>query len=98
MYDYKNYMFYFFFLENLANTIHLCKVKFKREQFSMDPVQNLQNRLTDQTISCTAPVLCQPKLMFGPAKLRSSLETVQTELSEHLHQSIFRMSTHISLP
>ena len=46
----------------------------------MDPVQNLQNRLTDQPASYNAPVLCQPKLMFGRAKLRSGLETVQTEL------------------
>lgn len=68
----------------------------------MDPVQNLQNRLTDQTISCTAPVLCQPKLMFGPAKLRSSLETVQTELNTYTNPfsecPSLAVSTHISLP
>ena len=49
-----------------------CRVDSSCFCFWIDLVQNLQNRLTDQPVSCTAPVLCQPKLLFGLAKYRSS--------------------------
>jgi len=58
--------------KNLKCLEIFCRVDSSCFCFWMDLVQNLQNRFTDKPVSCTAPVLCQPKLLFGLRKLRSS--------------------------